>query len=1166
VGKAKEPVAVLGVTRGLEASEPGGERAAADPVNLAGAARAGLYRMLQSEYARVRSRHVDLDPRDDEASVVEQIVGELAHDGDEPEVRHRAGRRERAVLREAPAGGEARELPRFAPDETLWIAGGTGGVGLALARHAVARWGVRRLVLAGRRALPAREEWEGHLDDGPIGRRLRALLELERAGVRLRVLALPLDDSASDELERAVGEVERELGPVRGVIHCAGFADREHLAFVTKPVNAVAAVARPKMTGLDTLVQCFKDHPLRLFVVCSSAAAAVPGVAVGQSDYAMANAYVDYLATARPHGLPLLSVQWPSWIGVGMGEAEPGPAYARSGLGRVSESEGTALMDYVLTRNAGSVVLPAIVGDADDWRPEALMGRRIELPAASAPVGTADQPTAERPARGLPTSAGSSADASPSGELAPAAAWVISLLGEQLHYDSDRLEPDVPIADYGTDSITMVQVLRTVGDRLGVELDPSALIEHPTVEAFVAWLADRHPAQLAAAFGGETEAPAVSPASAATMTTPEPEAAWAPATRRDRSGDTAATAQGDDIAVLGMAGQFPGAPDLDAYWRLLSDGRSAIEAVPAQRWGTGPGLVAGLIEREGFDPDFFLLPEADVAAMDPQALVLLEQALFALGDAGYQPAELKGRDIGVYIGARSRHRPDADTLHLTRNPIAVVGQNYLAANVSRFFDLQGPSVVIDTACSSSLVAMHAAVMALRGGDIEAAVVGGVTLLEDDSGHRLFDRRGVLSPVAAFHAFDRRAAGVVLGEGVGVVLLKSLERALADGDRVQAVLKGIAVNNDGRTAGAASPNPATQQRVMSVALSRSGHRADDVSYIEANAAGSPLHDLIELKALRAVYRPSSGRPCTLGSVKPNIGHAQCAEGIAGFIKVVLMLRNRQQVPFLSGQEPPAHFDLAASPFEFVREVSPWPDAPLVAAVSCFADGGTNAHAVIEGWTGAPGCRAALPRPRLNRRPVAPARGIASHEDAAAAEPAPSARHVLVVSSGRPAAGAPGLPSAIADHYRRAGAAKVTELLLDGHRTTPSGLAGLLSVLRALETPDCVHFVAVDRFADGHQNALEHLVRGLVEGGQPRHIELYVIGQRGRSAANGDPGIVPGAGLAALAARLAGNETGFAVRSLDVASEQVGTAAGCAAVAAAISREASEPRITEPVAYS
>ncbi|MBP5934673.1 KR domain-containing protein [Streptomyces sp. LBUM 1476] len=315
---AAEPVVLLGVTRGLE----GG-----DPVNLAGADRAGLYRMLQSEYANVRSRHVDLDPLDDDVTAVRQLVAELADTGEEPEVRHRAGQRQRAVLRENPGtSGLPPFTGEFGADEALFITGGTGGLGLAFARYAVRHWGVRRLVLLGRSRFPDRAEWESRRGDDA---RLDALLGLERAGAEVRVLSLPLDGSAPGQLERAV----RESGVVGGVIHCAGVADRENLAFVGKPGDAVGAVVQPKVAGLDALVDAFAGHPLRFFAICSSVAAAVPSAAVGQSDYAMANAYQDYLATARPHGLPLLSVQWPSWSGVGMGARILGPLISGPGSG-----------------------------------------------------------------------------------------------------------------------------------------------------------------------------------------------------------------------------------------------------------------------------------------------------------------------------------------------------------------------------------------------------------------------------------------------------------------------------------------------------------------------------------------------------------------------------------------------------------------------------------------------------------------------------------------------------------------------------------------------------------------------------------------------------------------------------------------------------------------
>jgi polyketide synthase PksJ len=265
--------------------------------------------------------------------------------------------------------------------------------------------------------------------------------------------------------------------------------------------------------------------------------------------------------------------------------------------------------------------------------------------------------------------------------------------------------------------------------------------------------------------------------------------------------------------------------------------------------------------------------------------------------------------------------------------------------------------------------MDTAVQALRSGDIEAAVVAGVSLLADDRAHRVFGQRGLLNPGERFHVFDRRAAGVVLGEGIGVVVLKPLAAARADGDRVLAVLKGLAVNNDGRTAGPATPNPQAHRAVMTQALRRSGHDPKDVGWVEANGSGSVVTDLLELKAVEAVYGTDPGRRVALGSVKPNIGHPLAAEGIAAFIKVVLMLHHGEQVPFLSGQEPPVHFDLNASPLYFPRQTAPWPTSSPLAALNCFADGGTNAHLLLapapaDGESG----RAPLPQPALHRRLV------------------------------------------------------------------------------------------------------------------------------------------------------------------------------------------------------
>ncbi len=397
-----------------------------------------------------------------------------------------------------------------------------------------------------------------------------------------------------------------------------------------------------------------------------------------------------------------------------------------------------------------------------------------------------------------------------------------------------------------------------------------------------------------------------------------------------------------------MSCRFPFANNLEEYWSLLSEGESAIRRIPNERWGHPSGYYAAVLDNvKKFDPEFFSLSHADALAMDPQALMVLEQALMLWSHAGYSPEEIKGRMVGVYLGGRSQ-RISPEALVTTDNPIMVEGANYLAANISHYFDLRGPSVVIDTACSSALVAMNTAIQSLLQGESESALVGGVSLLSDDRTLQMFEQRDILSSNRELHLFDRRANGTILGEGAGMVWLKTVEQAQLDGDSIYGVIKAIAINNDGRTAGPTAPSLQSQKDVMRSALARSGKTAEDINYIEVNGSGSEVTDLLELKAIESVYRQTSKAPCELGSMKPNIGHPLCAEGIASFIKSVLILSRKQRVPFLSAKEPMQHYDLASSPFHFSQSLSMIGDAPTVAAINCFADGGTNAHVILEAW--------------------------------------------------------------------------------------------------------------------------------------------------------------------------------------------------------------------------
>lgn len=912
---------LLGVTRGLESF-------ADEPRGTVGSVRAGLYRLLQSEYPAVRSRHLEIDPADNDATIVEQVLAECCVDCADVEVGYRAGLRHRAVLREVPFEVSDSAFTEFPQDRVLWVTGGTRGIGLMCARHWVSHHGVRKVVLTGRTELPPREDWAASLGKpDTVAEKIRAVQELETQGVEVRILSLDLTDA--DAARQALETVRAELGPVGGVLHCAGSVDPLNPAFIRKPLADIRQVLAAKVAGTDVLLDCFKDEPLAFMVFFSSVSAVVPALGAGVSDYAMANAHLDYAAAAAERSYPVVSVQWSSWKETGMGEVR-NEAYAHSGLLSLTDAEGLSLLERVLAAKAGPVVMP-VVYDPARWSPERLMqqGRRKE----KLPADFADS---------LP-------DHSTSAISGPAVAWLTGLFARELKASPERLPLDRPFQDFGMDSILLAQVRKQIERKLGGPMDPSAVFEYPTLAKLAGWLEQTHPDALQ-----PSEISSTAPAAI----TPEINSESKSAVKPDLA---------TDIAVVGLTGRFPGADNVEAYWRLLAEGRRAINRVPESRWSNPEGFVAGMLDNiTDFDPEAFLLSDEDARAMDPQALLVLEESLRLFHEAGYAPEAVKGTAIGVYLGARTQHQPTASHLRDANNPILAIGQNYLAANISRFFDLHGPSLVVDTACSSALMAMNMASQALRCGDVEAAVVGGVSLLTSDTAHRLFGQRDLLSPDGAFHIFDRRAAGVVLSEGVGLVLLKTVAQAEADGDRIHAVIRGLAINNDGRTAGPASPNLSAQKAVMRTALQRSGLVAGDIDYLEANGSGSEVTDLLELKAIEAVYGAGRQGRIQLGSVKPNIGHPLCAEGIVGFIKMVLMLERGEQVPFLSGEEAMVHYDLASSPFEFHRQSRPWTDRVRRAALNCFADGGTNAHVVLENWTGAPAKRQSLPEPTLHRR--------------------------------------------------------------------------------------------------------------------------------------------------------------------------------------------------------
>ena len=439
----------------------------------------------------------------------------------------------------------------------------------------------------------------------------------------------------------------------------------------------------------------------------------------------------------------------------------------------------------------------------------------------------------------------------------------------------------------------------------------------------------------------------------------------------DEPGRHTANQAEDPIAVVGMAGRFPDAPDLGVFWANLRSARDSVTTVPIDRWkpaaageDASPRRGAFLNQIWAFDPECFGMAPEEARPLDPQQRLMLEVAAEAIDDAGYGDAGRR-RAIDVFIGGRMNMYGHAHHRYLRRHPELMAArstqakratllgrsQNFIAAWISDRLNLSGASLVVDTACSSSLTGLWLACLALRRGDSEMALVGGVDLLIDPLTFDLLADAKALSTTGRCLAFDRRADGYVPGEGAGAVVLKPLPAAQRDGDRVLGTLIAVAANNDGRTMGVTTPALEGQIELLSKIYGDRGPDPASIGYVEAHGTGTAIGDPIEVKALSEVFRRSTLRSgfCALGSVKTNIGHLHSAAGIAGLIKIVLALNHRQWPAMLNCEEPNPRLELESTPFYpnlSLRDVPPSGKAPCRAAISSFGFGGTNVHAVVE----------------------------------------------------------------------------------------------------------------------------------------------------------------------------------------------------------------------------
>ena len=450
-------------------------------------------------------------------------------------------------------------------------------------------------------------------------------------------------------------------------------------------------------------------------------------------------------------------------------------------------------------------------------------------------------------------------------------------------------------------------------------------------------------------------------------------------------------AKHEPIAIVGLGCRFPGgATDGESFWRLLCDKVDTVTEIDPERWDMNelydPDIAArGKINTrwasfmagvDQFDAAFFGISDREASCMDPQQRLLLEVTWEALEDAGQTRDRLSGSPTGVFMGTCNHdyiQLGSKDLLQIDAYASTGCAQSIMANRISYLFDFRGPSVAVDTACSSSLVAMHLACQSLRAGECTLAVAGGVNLVLSPESTISFSKFGMLSSDGRCKAFDATADGFVRGEGCGVLVLKRLEDAVNDGDRILALIRGTAINQDGRSAGLTAPNGLAQEAVIHKALDDAQLSAAQISYVEAHGTGTALGDPIEVEALSTLYgRPRADRqPCLLGSVKANIGHTEATAGVAGVIKVVQALRHEAIPGQIHLTELNPNISLEQTRFTIPTELTPWPaqPEPRRAGINSFSFGGANAHVIVEEAPRAAGAAAAgMDEPRAQLLPL------------------------------------------------------------------------------------------------------------------------------------------------------------------------------------------------------
>ncbi|WP_042206751.1 SDR family NAD(P)-dependent oxidoreductase [Paenibacillus durus] len=897
----------------------------------------------------------------DLSRIVQHLLTELAEQGGTSrEVKYIGHHRYVRSIQEMNSQEFNQEIP-LVRGGTYLITGGCGGLGSLVAKHFADRYKAN-LILNGR------SEADKRID--------KQLEELQRLGSS--AIYVQADLSVEAETKQLIHAAKEKFGALNGIIHCAGLLQDAFI--LNKKREQAELVLTPKVMGTIHLDEAAKDEELDVFVLFSSISSLLGNI--GQSDYAYANAFMDHFAEMRNslvhrharHGRTL-GINWPLWASGGMEISPAQESWMKNSLdiSIMETDQGLSALETSLCAGNGVNQILAVTGTgsaAATGLLELYQGKETQRIQTSEKMKkTKTENVAAHPA---------------SPKLKEyAEQMLIKLLAKTTKYPATGIKADQAFEHYGVDSMIVMAMNRELEADFG-ELSKTLLFEYQNIGELAAYFADNHSGVLTQLAGLKDNEPTAAERNEAAPPKEQKELISAKSSRFAVSGQVSVSSakpkeekrESGDIAVIGVSGRYPLARNTSEFWDNLQNGRDCITEIPQDRWDALAAYTEDVNDKsksyskwggfiadaDKFDPLFFSISPKEAIIMDPQERIFLETVWQTLEDAGYPKSSLNHAKAGVFVGVMYGQyqlfgaSSDGTSLAPTSSYASI------ANRVSYFFNFHGPSIALDTMCSSSLTAVHLACDSIRSGESEIAVAGGVNLSIHPQKYLMLSQQRFLSTDGRCRTFGEGGDGYVPGEGSGAVLLKPLHKAIADGDRIYAVIKGSTMNHGGKTNGYSVPNPNAQADLITDALKETGIHPRTISYMEAHGTGTSLGDPIEITGLTKAFGKFTGDTgfCAIGSVKSNIGHAESAAGIAGLTKLLLQFQHKLLVPSLHSETPNPNIRFDRSPFSVQLELTEWKrpvvsidgeerEYPRRAGISAFGAGGANVHVLLEEYS-------------------------------------------------------------------------------------------------------------------------------------------------------------------------------------------------------------------------